>query len=160
RHVGHRAREGIDCNINRLGEAILGDDEADARLDAVCRLLRRADVQCVSVKISALCANLDVLAFDHSLARVVERVRRLLRLAAGARRPKVGYLAREEHRALQRTVAAFRAAPAAPEFSKLTAGTALQSFLPDSYTVLGELCDWAATRAAPVRVRIVKGANL
>jgi RHH-type proline utilization regulon transcriptional repressor/proline dehydrogenase/delta 1-pyrroline-5-carboxylate dehydrogenase len=79
RHVARRAHAGLDLNVNLLGEAILGDDEADARLDAVCRRLRRADVGCVSVKISALCANLDVLAFDHSVDRICDRLRRLYR---------------------------------------------------------------------------------
>ncbi len=40
----------------------------------------------------------------------------------------------------------------------------LQAYLPDSFGVLDELCTWAAARrragGAPVRVRIVKGANL
>src|SRR5262249_39556743 len=75
RHLAGRRGSGIDSNVNLLGEAILGDDEADARLDAVTRLLRRGDVPCVSVKVSALCANLDVLAFDHSIARISERLR-------------------------------------------------------------------------------------
>jgi RHH-type proline utilization regulon transcriptional repressor/proline dehydrogenase/delta 1-pyrroline-5-carboxylate dehydrogenase len=160
RHVARRARAGIDCNVNLLGEAILGDDEAAARRDAVCRLLRRADVQCVSVKISALCANLDVLAFDQSVQRVVDRLRALLRLAAEASPPKLVYLDMEEYRDLHLTVAAFRAVLDEPEFANLTAGLALQAYLPDSYAVLDELCAWAATRAAPIRVRIVKGANL
>jgi RHH-type proline utilization regulon transcriptional repressor/proline dehydrogenase/delta 1-pyrroline-5-carboxylate dehydrogenase len=57
-HIARRAAEGVACNVNQLGEAILGDDEADARLAAVGALLRRTDVPCVSVKVSAICANL------------------------------------------------------------------------------------------------------
>src|SRR5438445_2883431 len=83
--MARRAREGIECNVNALGEMILGDDEADARLENVCRLLCRPDVRCVSVKLSALCANLDVLAFDHAVGRSVERLQRILRVAAAAR---------------------------------------------------------------------------
>ena len=45
------------------GEAILGDDEADRALPQGARAASsRPDVDYVSVKISALCANLDVLA--------------------------------------------------------------------------------------------------
>ena len=36
RHVAARTNAGFDLNINLLGEAILGDDEAAGRLDAVC----------------------------------------------------------------------------------------------------------------------------
>src|SRR5947207_2187446 len=83
---------------------ILGDDEADARLKTVCRILRRPDVQCVSVKATAMCANLDVLAFDFSVSRVVEQLRSVLRVAAAARPPKLVYLDMEEYRDLQVTV--------------------------------------------------------
>ena len=40
-----RRAAGLDLNVNLLGEAILGDDEADARLVAVCDRLRRPDVR-------------------------------------------------------------------------------------------------------------------
>ncbi|MDP9336129.1 MAG: proline dehydrogenase family protein, partial [Actinomycetota bacterium] len=145
-HMARRASEGIECNVNPLGEAILGDDEADARVDAVCRLLCRSDVQCVSVKVSALCANLDVLAFDHSVGRSVERLQRVLRIAAAARPPKLVYLDMEEYRDLHITVAAFRMTLDDPEFRGLTAGLALQAYLPDAFGVLDELCEWAAAR--------------
>ncbi len=163
-HVARRMREGIGCNVNLLGEAILGNDEADARLESVCDLLRRADVPCVSVKVSALCANLDVLAFETSVGRIVERLRRVFRTAATMRPPKLVYLDMEEYGDLHVTVVAFRTALDDPEFRGLIAGVALQAYLPDSFGVLDELCKWAAARrdsgGAPVRVRIVKGANL
>jgi RHH-type proline utilization regulon transcriptional repressor/proline dehydrogenase/delta 1-pyrroline-5-carboxylate dehydrogenase len=164
RHLAHRQAEGIDNNVNLLGEAILGDDEADARLDSVTRFLRRTDVQCVSVKVSALCANLDVLAFDHSVARISERLRHVFRVALTAQPPKFVYLDMEEYRDLHLTVVAFRSVLDEPEFLALPAGIALQAYVPDSFAVLDELCEWAAARraagGAPVRVRIVKGANL
>jgi RHH-type proline utilization regulon transcriptional repressor/proline dehydrogenase/delta 1-pyrroline-5-carboxylate dehydrogenase len=162
-HIARRTRAGIDCNINLLGEAILGDDEAGARVDAVCRVLQRPDVRCVSVKVSALCANLDVLAFQSSVARIVEQLRKVLR-AADAATPRLVYLDMEEYRDLPLTLAAFRAVLDEPESRSLRAGIALQAYLPDSVAALDELCDWAATRrragGAAVRVRIVKGANL
>ncbi len=163
-HVARRRAEGVDTNINLLGEAILGDDEADARLRAVCDRIRRPDVQCVSVKISALCANLDVLAFDHSLARIEDKLRVVYRAAAAASAPTFVYLDMEEYRDLHLTVAAFRTVMDEPEFRALPAGIALQAYIPDSFPVLDELCEWAAQRRATggtlVRVRVVKGANL
>ncbi|HET9730739.1 MAG TPA: bifunctional proline dehydrogenase/L-glutamate gamma-semialdehyde dehydrogenase, partial [Acidimicrobiia bacterium] len=164
RHVERRRAVGFDLNINVLGEAILGDDEADARLDAVCARLQRPDVQCVSIKISALCANLDVLAYEHSVARIIERLRTLYRVALGSTPPKFVYLDMEEYRDLHLTVSAFRRTLDEPEFAMLPAGIALQAYLPDSHDVLAELIEWSALRVAtglpPIRVRIVKGANL
>ncbi|HWS44494.1 MAG TPA: bifunctional proline dehydrogenase/L-glutamate gamma-semialdehyde dehydrogenase [Acidimicrobiia bacterium] len=164
RHVARRARAGIELNVNVLGEAILGDGEADARLDAVCARLRRPDVRCVSVKISALCANLDQVAFDLSVERINERLRRLYRVAREQRPAKFVYLDMEEYRDLQLTVASFRQVLDEPEFLDLPAGIALQAYLPDSHAVLDELCTWAAARRARggawIKVRIVKGANL
>ncbi len=164
RHLARRRSEGIDTNINLLGEAILGDDEADRRLAAVCTRIRRPDVQCISVKISALCANLDVLAWDSSLTRIVERLRTVYRVAAETSPPTFVYLDMEEYRDLHLTVVAFRTVLDEPEFMPLTGGIALQAYIPDSFAVLDELCEWARSRrargGAPVRVRIVKGANL
>jgi RHH-type proline utilization regulon transcriptional repressor/proline dehydrogenase/delta 1-pyrroline-5-carboxylate dehydrogenase len=163
-HVAMRKREGVDLNVNLLGEAILGDDEADARLDAVCRRLLRPDVQCLSVKISALCANLDVLAYDDSIRRIADRLRRVYRVAASTTPAKFVYLDMEEYRDLHLAVDAFRMVLDEPEFLALAAGIALQAYLPDSHAVLDDLCAWAAARrargGAPARVRIVKGANL
>jgi RHH-type proline utilization regulon transcriptional repressor/proline dehydrogenase/delta 1-pyrroline-5-carboxylate dehydrogenase len=164
RHVANRRAQGFDANVNLLGEAILGDDEANARLNAVCNRLRHPDVQCISVKISALCANLDVLAFEHSLDRITERLRSVYRVAASFTPAKFVYLDMEEYRDLHLTVTAFRIVLDEPEFIALPAGIALQAYLPDSFAVLDELCEWAAERraagGAPARVRIVKGANL
>ena len=49
RHVGRRRAEGFRPNVNLLGEAILGDAEAERRLRAVCDRIRRPDVDYVSV---------------------------------------------------------------------------------------------------------------
>jgi RHH-type proline utilization regulon transcriptional repressor/proline dehydrogenase/delta 1-pyrroline-5-carboxylate dehydrogenase len=164
RHLASRRADGVESNVNLLGEAILGDDEADARLDAVCRLLRRSDVTCVSVKASALCANLDVLAFDQSVDRIVDRLQRVYRVAAASQPAKFVYLDMEEYRDLHLTVVAFRTVLDQPEFRSLPAGIALQAYIPDSFAVLDELCEWASARrvagGATTRVRIVKGANL
>jgi RHH-type proline utilization regulon transcriptional repressor/proline dehydrogenase/delta 1-pyrroline-5-carboxylate dehydrogenase len=164
RHLARRRREGLRVNVNRLGEAILGDGEADRRRDAVAELLQRDDVEYVSVKISALCANLDVLAFEHSVEHVAAQLRPLYRLARDASPPKFVNLDMEEYRDLRLTVAAFRRVLDEPEFVGFTAGIVLQAYLPDSHGVLDELATWAADRVAsggaPIKVRLVKGANL
>ncbi|HVT76225.1 MAG TPA: bifunctional proline dehydrogenase/L-glutamate gamma-semialdehyde dehydrogenase, partial [Acidimicrobiales bacterium] len=162
---GHAA-EHIHMNVNLLGEAILGEDEALQRVDDVRALLDRDHVDYVSVKISAICSQLDVLAFDASVRRIAERLRVLYRAA----RTPVGVpdkfvnLDMEEYRDLHLTVAAFRTVLDEDEFASLDAGIVLQAYLPDSYAVLVDLCEWAAQRhtrgGGRIKIRIVKGANL
>src|SRR5688500_14630243 len=76
RHIRRRRRRGYSLNLNVLGEAILSDDEAETRIARVVECMRRPDVDYVSVKISALVAQLDVLAFEHSVERISAALRR------------------------------------------------------------------------------------
>ena len=70
----------------------------------------------------------------------------------------------EEYRDLELTVAVFIRLLDRPEFRHLHAGIVLQAYLPDTLATMMQLQDWAARRVAeggaPIKVRIVKGANL
>ena len=70
----------------------------------------------------------------------------------------------EEYRDLDLTVTAFREVLDEPEFLALRAGIVLQAYLPDSHRVQRALTEWAIARrrrgGAPIKLRIVKGANL
>ncbi|MEY2419300.1 MAG: RHH-type transcriptional regulator, proline utilization regulon repressor / proline dehydrogenase [Actinomycetota bacterium] len=151
----------IHMNVNLLGEAILGEDEARQRVADVIALLGRDHVDYVSVKISSICSQLDPLSFEHSVDRIADRLRELYRAATPS---KFVNLDMEEYRDLHLTVAAFRTVLDEEEFRNLDAGIVLQAYLPDSYAVLVELCEWAAARRARgggrIKIRIVKGANL
>jgi RHH-type transcriptional regulator, proline utilization regulon repressor / proline dehydrogenase / delta 1-pyrroline-5-carboxylate dehydrogenase len=164
RHVAARTAAGFDLNINLLGEAILGDDEAAARLDALRARIRRPDVTYVSVKISALCAGLDVLAFDHEVDRIAERLRVVYDTAAAQSPPVFVNLDMEEYRDLHLTVAAFETVLDEERYRDLRAGIVVQAYLPDTHGVVAGLLAWIARRhavaGAPVKVRLVKGANL
>ena len=164
RHLRLREIQGIRLNINVLGEAILGEAEAVRRQQAIVEQLSRPGVDYVSVKVSAICARLDVLAFDHSVARIVERLRPIFAEAASHQPTKFVNLDMEEYRDLHLTVAAFRHLLDEPTFEALDAGLVLQAYLPDAEDALEELCCWAVDRHArtggAVKVRIVKGANL
>lgn len=163
-HVRRRRAQGVRLNINVLGEAILSDAEAAKRLAAVRARLARPDVEYVSVKISALCANLDPLAFDDSVHRVAECLRVLYRDALAAQPAKFVNLDMEEFKDLALTVAAFTAVLDEPEFAGMEAGIVLQAYLPDSHAALEHLGEWAAARqrraGGRIKVRLVKGANL
>jgi RHH-type proline utilization regulon transcriptional repressor/proline dehydrogenase/delta 1-pyrroline-5-carboxylate dehydrogenase len=156
--VGYRA------NLNLLGEAVLGDAEAARRLSALAVLLSRPDVTCASVKVSAVAAGLCLLDTDGSVSRVTGPLQDLYRIAAACRPQKLVNLDMEEHRDLDITVGAFTRALAASELADLTAGIALQAYLPDSHAALERVLAFAKARTgsggAPVRVRLVKGANL
>ena len=69
----------------------------------------------------------------------------------------------EEYRDLELTVAAFREVLDEGTFRNLSAGIVLQAYLPDSIAVQRDLTRWAQQRVAaggaPIKLRIVKGAN-
>ncbi len=163
-HVGARAAAGFRCNVNVLGEAIIGDGEAQRRLDRVVERLRRPDVDYVSVKISAVCSAISVLAFDDTVARVVARLRPLFSVAAEYEPPKFVNLDMEEYHDLELTIVAFRQLLDEPGFVHLDAGIVLQAYLPDVRAQALELARWAERRhrraGGTVKVRLVKGANL
>ena len=153
------------CNINVLGEAIVGDDEARRRLDMVVARLRRTDVDYVSVKISAICPDISALAFDDTVERVAERLQLLYRTAASFDPPKFVNLDMEEYRDLDLTIAVFRKLLDQPEFAALDAGIVLQAYLPDAQAGRarsGRVGRSASpeSRRGPTKIRIVKGANL
>lgn len=164
RHVARRRAEGIRVNVNLLGEAVLGEQEAERRLEAVLALLRRPDVDYVSVKVSSVCSQLDIAAFDHEVDRVAGRLRRLYDEALRHQPHKFVNLDMEEYRDLDLTVAVFKQVLSEDAYAHLSAGIVLQAYIPDSYPVLMDLVAWARDRhrrhGSAVKIRLVKGANL
>ncbi|MEO5680933.1 MAG: proline dehydrogenase family protein, partial [Acidimicrobiales bacterium] len=164
RHLARRRAQGIVSNVNVLGEAVLGEEEATRRFQAVLERVRRPDVSYVSVKVSAVCSQLNSLAFDAEVARVADRLGPLYTAAQNQSPPVFLNLDMEEHRDLELTVAVFQRVLEAPGRLGLSAGIVLQAYLPDSHAAADELVAWARDRhqrgGAPVKVRLVKGANL
>jgi RHH-type proline utilization regulon transcriptional repressor/proline dehydrogenase/delta 1-pyrroline-5-carboxylate dehydrogenase len=164
KHLEKRTSEGAQLNINVLGEAVLGEDEATHRLDRVIEMLTRPEVTYISVKISAIAAQLSTYDHEGSVQRVAERLRRLYRAARATTPHTFVNLDMEEYRDLALTVDVFTAVLDEEEFHDLEAGIVLQAYLPESHAVFEQLLAWARTRreqaGAPIKVRIVKGANL
>ena len=160
REGGHR------LNLNLLGEAVLGEKEALRRLDGIHDLIRRDDVDYVSVKVSAIASRISMWAFDETVDKVVERLLPLYLTAAGG--PGGGgtfiNLDMEEYRDLDLTIAVFTRLLEDPRLRNLEAGIVLQAYLPDALPALQELTAWATQRVdaggARIKVRLVKGANL
>jgi len=162
RYLTSRKSEGFRINLNHLGEAVLGEEEAARRMDAVLAHLTDPAVNYVSVKISAIFSQIHLVAWEETLSAIQERLRILYR--AAAKSGKFVNLDMEEYRDLALTIAAFRRVLDEPEFTGLTAGIVLQAYLPDSFAAQQELTQWALQRVAaggaPIKIRLVKGANL
>lgn len=164
RHLQRRQAEGVRLNLNRLGEAILGEEEAQARFQANLQLLADPKVNYISVKVSSICSQVSSLGFEKSLTDIQQRLRELYR--ACLRRSPAAFinLDMEEYRDLELTTEAFIRTLSEPEFHKLEAGIVLQAYLPDAFLVQQRLTAWALSRVqkggAPIKVRLVKGANL
>ncbi|MGO2542607.1 MAG: proline dehydrogenase family protein, partial [Specibacter sp.] len=155
---------GTELNINLLGEAVLGENEANRRLQGTLKLLARDDVDYVSIKESSTVAPHSAWAFDDAVNHVVDKLTPLYSLANSFATPKFINLDMEEYKDLGMTIAVFKRIMDKPEFKNLEAGIVLQAYLPDTLAAMIDLQEWAAARradgGAPVKVRIVKGANL
>lgn len=161
-HIARARRDGFRLNLNLLGEAVLGEDEARRRLRRVQDLVVRPDVDYVSVKVSAVASQLSTWDTAGSVDRVVDRLRPLYRVAAA--HGTFLNLDMEEYRDLEMTVRVFDQLLADPELHDYSAGIVLQAYLPDTSAALDELTELAQRRTAaggaPLKVRLVKGANL
>lgn len=158
------SRQGVRLNVTLIGEYILGQHEADRRLAGTQRLLDRSDVDYVSIKVSSTVAPHSHWAVEEAVAHMEERLLRLYTTAAAASPHKFINLDMEEYSDLDVTIAVFKKILSRPEFLKLEAGIVLQAYLPDALGVMMDLQAWAAERisrgGAPIKVRVVKGANL
>lgn len=171
-HMVKRRKEGVRLNLNHLGEAILGEEEARHRLNVYLKDLEQSDIEYISIKISTIFSQINLLDWDNTLEILSERLRELYRKAKqykfkradGSEVPKFVNLDMEEYRDLLVTKDLFKKVLDEEEFKNFSAGIVLQAYIPDSYAILQELTEWAMQRrkngGAPVKVRIVKGANL
>src|SRR5690554_4855314 len=161
-HLAAVRRQGFRLNLNLLGEAVLGEAEAVARLGRVRELVERPDVDYVSVKVSSVVSQISTWDTAGSRDRVVDRLLPLYRTAR--RHGTFLNLDMEEYRDLQLTIAVFERLLAERDLDDAPLGIVLQAYLPDAHAALEELTDLAAERTrrggAPVKVRLVKGANL
>ncbi|QDU75940.1 1-pyrroline-5-carboxylate dehydrogenase 1 [Bremerella volcania] len=166
RYLEQRQRDGIRINLNQLGEAVLGEQEAERRLQLYRRRLEDPAIKYVSVKLSSVAAHISLTGYQETLPELKERLRVLYRAAMsqGEGKHKFVNLDMEEYRDLYLTVDVFRSVLEEPEFHDLSAGIVLQAYLPDSHAVQKSLTRWAKQRVAAggadIKIRLVKGANL
>ena len=162
RQIKKRAKKGIRLNINVLGEAVLGEDEANERFERVMQMMQRPEVDYVSVKLSSVASQIISLDRKGTLERVSEKLRHIYRTSIATN--TFVNLDMEEFRDLRLTVDAFKLVLNEGEFKNLYAGLVLQAYLPESHEVFAELVDWSLERhkqsGGVVKIRLVKGANL
>ena len=162
RQIKKRAKKGIRLNINVLGEAVLGEDEANERFERVMQMMQRPEVDYVSVKLSSVASQIISLDRKGTLERVSEKLRHIYRTSIATN--TFVNLDMEEFRDLRLTVDAFKLVLNEGEFKNLYAGLVLQAYLPESHEVFAELVEWSLERykqsGGVVKIRLVKGANL
>ncbi len=171
-HLQERSREGIRMNVNFLGEAILGEEEARRRLEQYLAALQLPEIECVSAKISTMYSQVSPIARRQTVRTISDRLELLYRAAArerftrpdGSVVPKFVYLDMEEYRDLSLTSEIFIQTLSRPGMEQVRAGIALQAYVPDSFEVQKGITAWARDRVlgggAPITIRIVKGANM
>ena len=167
RYLTKRKKSGIRINFNQLGEAVLGDKEADRRLNDNTQRLLDPGVDYISIKLSAIASQISLIGYEQTIETIKPRLRSIYQAAikgGGPNGPKFVNLDMEEYRDLDLTVDVFKSVLEEPEFDKFEAGIVLQAYLPDSFVVLQELTEWARARkqrtGTGIKIRLVKGANL
>ncbi|MBL8889210.1 MAG: bifunctional proline dehydrogenase/L-glutamate gamma-semialdehyde dehydrogenase [Planctomycetaceae bacterium] len=165
-YVAERQRTQWRINFNQLGEAVLGEQEAERRFQAYQKRLASTEIEYVSVKLSSIVSQISLTGYEQTLESLKARLRTLYRAAIkhGNGHPKFVNLDMEEYRDLQLTVDVFCQVLSEPEFMGLEAGIVLQAYLPDSFEMQQYLTQWARERVARggagIKIRLVKGANL
>ena len=167
KYLEQRKQSKIRVNFNQLGEAVLGDHEADRRLRDNIQRLTEPGVDYISIKLSAIVSQISLTGYEKTIETIKPRLRSIYQAAidgGGSAGPKFVNLDMEEYRDLHLTVDVFKSVLDEPAFEKFEAGIVLQAYLPDSYVVLKELTAWAIERkkrtGTGIKIRLVKGANL
>jgi RHH-type proline utilization regulon transcriptional repressor/proline dehydrogenase/delta 1-pyrroline-5-carboxylate dehydrogenase len=170
RHLDRLHRRGLCFTVDRLGEAVLTEAEADAYLASYLELLpalaeataawpAQPGVPAVnlSIKLSALTSRFEAADPAGTCARVGARLRPLLRAARAA--GALVNLDMEHHAYRDTTLHILRTLGGEDEFRAWDGlGIAIQAYLRGCGDDLAMLAAWARARGAPLWVRLVKGA--
>ncbi len=172
KHLDLRRKEHIGQNVNLLGEVVLGNGEADHRYYHYLEALKNPRINYISIKISGIYAQLQPLNYAQSKEELCRRTTAIYQQAIdnpyvdeqGVSRPKFVNLDMEEYKDTELTLDVFLTVMAMPQFKNYTAGIVVQAYLPDAWLFQTALLDFAKKRVAeggaPIKMRLVKGANL
>ena len=172
KHLNERRKEGVRMNVNFLGEAILGEQEAQRRLTQYLQGMQLPEIEVMSVKISTIYSQINPVSREHSIRQMCERMELLYRAAAkgrftrsdGTEVSRFLYLDMEEYRDLSLTAEVFMNTLDRPDMKDTQAGIVFQAYVPDSFLWQKKVTEWARQRVADgggsITIRIVKGANM
>lgn len=160
-----KEQDNITLNVNLIGEEVLGEAESKYRIQKYEEALKSSYITYISIKITTIFSQINIIDFEYSKDEVVKRLDHLYALALEEEKKqgvsKFINLDMEEFRDLELTVAAFM--ESVSKFD-IKAGIVLQAYIPDSYEYLKKLFAFSKERVLkgmkPIKIRFVKGANM
>lgn len=170
-HIKKRKAEGTRVNINIIGEIVLGEEEADSRVNKYIKTLQNPNIDYISIKISTIFSQINPLAHEWSVEQISKKLEKIYSAAVqnrfidaeGNEKDKFVNLDMEEYKDIHLTIDVFKKTLSLEKFRSLHAGIVLQSYLPDTLALTNDLVKWAKQRVknggAPIKIRLVKGAN-
>ncbi|MGY5354835.1 proline dehydrogenase family protein [Wenyingzhuangia sp. IMCC45467] len=168
KHAQKRKEQNITLNVNLIGEALIGEDEAQKRILGYLALLNRKDVNYISIKISTIFSQISSLAHDDTVEKLSTRLSmfydEILKIEKETGIQKFVNLDMEEYKDLEITFDVFIKTLSLPEYKNIRAGIVLQAYIPEMIHYYRKLYKWANERVnnggSSVKVRLVKGANM
>ncbi len=172
KHLKMRKNEGTRVNVNLIGEVVLGEEEAEERVQKYLKAISNPNIDYISIKISTIYSQINPLDFEQTVEVLVKKLTRIYEQAKkyeytapdGTKSNKFINLDMEEYRDLAITVEVFKRTLEQTQFKDFYAGIVLQAYLPDSFNWQVDLTNWSRTRVknggAAIKVRLVKGANM
>lgn len=165
-HIQNRKKDNITLNVNLIGEEVLGEKEASIRIKHYEEAIKSDFITYISIKITTIFSQINILDFNYSKDEVVKRLSHLYELAISEQKrqnmPKFINLDMEEYKDLELTAAAFK--DAISKYPDYEAGIVLQAYIPDSFKYLQDLYEFSRQRVQnggkPIKIRFVKGANM
>lgn len=172
RYIKSQKQRGIRVNLGDFRGASSGEQEAEQRLNAYLRDLENPWIDEISVTISAIYSQINLLDYDNTLDTLATRLRTLYQAAIANKTKradgsvcfKLVILDIEAYRDVRLTKDVFMKVLSEPPFHLLSAGIVLQAYLPDVQKIQKELTEWATRRiengGAPIKIRILKGGSM
>ena len=171
-HLSERRKEQIGQNVNLLGEVVLGNGEADKRYYHYLEALKDPRINYISIKISGIYAQINPLNYALNKTELCERLAKIYQQSIdfpfiderGVAHYKFVNLDMEEYKDAELTLDVYMTVLSQPQFKNYSAGIVVQAYLPDAWNFQSELLKFACKRladgGAPLKMRLVKGANL
>lgn len=171
-HLNERRKQNIGQNVNLLGEVVLGDGEANNRYNHYLEALKEPRINYISIKISGIYAQINPLNYAQNKLDLCERLTCIYQQSIdfpyvdenGVSASKFVNLDMEEYKDAELTLDVFKTVLSLPQFTNYTAGIVVQAYLPDAWNLQTEILEFAKKRfaegGAPLKMRLVKGANL